>query len=142
MIRMRRRTLAELLCAVLLTPLCGINAVAAARRVAVLIPAPESAIPALTAMVLTAALAAVLVCLLLRRTGRRIWPCAVIPAGCLVMLAAMQHDLPGVSALVRGLTGRYNLEAAGFYILYGLLICGGTLLGVGLAGLLGLLARR
>lgn len=135
-------SLAEILCAVFLTPVAGFAAVTAARLTGLLAPAPGSAIPALTVMVLAAALAAALVCLGLRRTGRRIWPCAVIPAGCLVILAAMQRDLPGAAALVRSFTGHYNLEAAGFYLFYGILICGGTLLGVGLAGLLGLLARK
>ncbi len=135
-------SLAEILCAVFLTPVAGFAAVTAARLTGLLAPAPGSAVPALTVMVLAAALVAVLVCLRLRQMHRRFWLCAVIPAGCLVMLWAMQYDLPGVTALVRSLTSHYDLEATGFYMLYGLLICAGTLLGVGLAGLLGLLARK
>ena len=67
----------------------------------------------------------------LKRRGKRVWPAAAILAAVMALLGLAGKFLSGFTRFVKLITGYYNAEAIGFFLLMLLLMFGGALVGVG-----------
>ena len=72
----------------------------------------------------------------LKRRGKRVWPAAAILAAVMALLGLAGKFLSGFTRFVKLITGHYNAEANGFFLLMMLLIFGGALAGIGVGVLI------
>ncbi|MGN0313780.1 MAG: hypothetical protein ACI4EG_03195 [Fusicatenibacter sp.] len=72
----------------------------------------------------------------LKMRGKHVWPAAAVLSVLLALLGLASTHLWEFTQLVHPLTGHYNSEAIGFSILFLILLCAGTLAGIGAGSLL------
>ena len=72
----------------------------------------------------------------LKRRGKHVWPAATILAAVMVLLGLAGKYLSEFTRFVKLITGHYNAEANGFFLLMMLLMFGGALAGIGTGSLL------
>ena len=72
----------------------------------------------------------------LKSRGKRIWPAATILAVVMVLLGLAGKYLSEFTRFVKLITGHYNAEANGFFLLMMLLMFGGALVGIGIGALI------
>ena len=82
-----------------------------------------------------------LVCFLKKR-GKRIWPATVVLTLAIALFGLAGKYLAEFTRLVNRVTGYYNAEANGFFLLMTLLMCGGALLGFGAGSFLVRMTRK
>lgn len=72
----------------------------------------------------------------LKRRGKHIWPAAVVLAVVVTLLGLAGKYLSEFTRFVKLVSGHYNAEANGFFLLMMLLMFGGALAGIGVGALL------
>lgn len=72
----------------------------------------------------------------LKSRGKRIWPAAVVLSAVMALLGLAGKYLSEFTRLVNKVTGHYNAEANGFFLLMMLLMFGGALAGIGAGSLI------
>ena len=72
----------------------------------------------------------------LKSRGKRIWPAATILAVVMALLGLAGKYLSEFTRFVKLITGHYNAEANGFFLLMMLLMFGGALAGIGVGVLI------
>ena len=72
----------------------------------------------------------------LKSRGKRIWPAATVLAVVMVLLGLAAKYLSEFTRFVNLVTGHYNAEANGFFLLMMLLMFGGALAGIGAGSLI------
>ena len=72
----------------------------------------------------------------LKKRGKRVWPAATILAVVMALLGLAGKYLSEFTRFVKLVTGHYNAEANGFFLLMMLLIFGGALAGIGVGVLI------
>ena len=72
----------------------------------------------------------------LKSRGKRIWPAAVVLSAVMALLGLAGKYLSEFTRLVNKVTGHYNAEANGFFLLMMLLMFGGALAGIGVGVLI------
>ena len=72
----------------------------------------------------------------LKSRGKRIWPTATVLAVVMVLLGLATKYLSEFTRFVNLVTGHYNAEANGFFLLMMLLMFGGALAGIGAGSLI------
>ena len=68
----------------------------------------------------------------LNRRGKRVWPAAAVLAVVMALLGLAGKYLSEFTRFVKLITGHYNAEANGFFLLTMLLMFGGALAGIGI----------
>jgi len=72
----------------------------------------------------------------LKRRGKHIWPAAVVLAVVVTLIGLAGKYLSEFTRFVKLVSGHYNAEANGFFLLMMLLMFGGALAGIGVGALL------
>ena len=72
----------------------------------------------------------------LKKRGKRVWPAAVVLAVVVTLLGLAGKYLSEFTRFVKLVSGHYNAEANGFFLLMMLLMFGGALAGIGVGALL------
>ena len=72
----------------------------------------------------------------LKKRDKRIWPAATILAVAMALLGLAGKYLSVFTRFVKLVTGHYNAEANGFFLLMMLLMFGGALVGIGIGALI------
>ena len=72
----------------------------------------------------------------LKKRGKRVWPAATILAVVMALLGLAGKYLSEFTRFVKLVTGHYNAESNGFFLLMMLLMFGGALAGIGAGSLI------
>ena len=72
----------------------------------------------------------------LKKRGKRVWPAATILAVVMALLGLAGKYLSEFTRFVKLVTGHYNAESHGFFLLMMLLMFGGALAGIGAGSLI------
>ena len=83
----------------------------------------------LALMALLPCLCSALVTRRLKKQGKGVWLTLMIPAVFVLLWGVLSLDLPAAKDFVAIFTGYDDYEAAGFFLLFALLFCGGLLAG-------------
>ena len=96
----------------------------------------NTAIPSFVALFLVPLICTAILVRFLKRHGKRIWPATSVITVLLALLILSLKNHVAFAKLIHQITGYYNLEASYFFALFMLLICCGTLSGIGIGSLL------
>ena len=78
----------------------------------------------------------------LKKRGKRVWPATAVLVAVMATLGLAAKYLSEFTRFVKLVTGHYNAEANGFFLLMMLLMFGGALAGIGVGALHAHLSRK
>ena len=101
-----------------------------------LIFGPDTALLSFSALFLIPLICTAILVRFLKRRSKRVWPAAAVLAAVMATLGLAAKYLSEFTRFVKLVSGHYNAEAIGFFLLMMLLMFGGALTGIGIGCLI------